>query len=141
MQDEPTHGYWLSWRLAVEYVERHRGCSWGKAAKAVDDACASDELVWRRPPVITEPSGPEDLVPAKGPNIWEVRFWEWLNPPKSIPPQQLRVIKHLTEMHPNGVPPECRKKNLLIELRKHSELRSLDHKTLTRAINTYNSGR
>jgi hypothetical protein len=56
--------------------------------------------------------------------------------------QQLRVISHLAQMYPNGVPADVQRKWLLRELgRRDPALARLDLKTLRRAIRTYNASR
>jgi hypothetical protein len=69
-QDEPTHGVWLSWRLAVEQVERSRGVSWGEAARSVDAAIAKGKLTCRQ-------------ALGDGPDVWEVDLRHWLANPYS----------------------------------------------------------
>ena len=56
--------------------------------------------------------------------------------------QQQRVITHLAEMYPNGVPADVQRKWLLRELgRRDPALARLDLKTLRRAICTYTASR
>jgi hypothetical protein len=125
MHQEPDRGVWLSWRLAVE---RRRGWSWGKAAKAIDDACAKGELRWRH-------------RFGGGPDISEADFLRWLNPPKPELGKQPLIIKYLAEKFPGQRVPDpahCVRKDLLAELRKSDPLlKSLDYKTLCRAISKY----
>jgi hypothetical protein len=64
--DEPLEGgFWLSWRRAVEQVERSRGVSWDEAAKAVDDAIANGKLTCR--PILGD-----------RPDVLDVDLWRWL---------------------------------------------------------------
>jgi hypothetical protein len=53
--------------------------------------------------------------------------------------QQKRVIRHLREMYPHGVPADIQRKWLLRELgRRDPALAKVDLKTLRRAIKTHN---
>jgi hypothetical protein len=127
-RDEPE---WLSFQLAVEEVERRFGLTRNGAKYAVCDALENSKLKWRRG--------------QDGPDVSYADLRRWLigptfnssisisvGRPKSSW-QQLRVIEHLKEMYPNGNLP--RSKRLLAELGKRDpELKSLDWKTLRRAI-------
>jgi hypothetical protein len=125
---EPKRGVWLSFQLATEKVERSRGVSEGKAQKDLLDACASDKLRWRNRPV-------------GGPDVLDVDLRRWLNPPKQGLGKQPLIMEHLAKMFPDcRVPDHCQRKGLLAELGKRDPvLKSLDHKTLKRAIDRYNS--
>jgi len=127
--DNPQGGVWLSWRRAVRHVERGLGLSWGAALKELLEAYNQSKLTCR--------------PGLDGPDVWDVDLRRWLSPPKSqsVAWQQLRVIRHLTKMFPNGVPDRshCRRKDLLAELRERDPLlKSLNEKTLKYAIDEYN---
>ena len=84
----------MSWRLAVEQVERSHGVSWGEAAKAVDDACAKGKLRCR---------------PTVGdrPDVLDVDLWRWLANAKPKPratPKRSRADLAVKALWPNGVP-------------------------------------
>lgn len=123
---------WLSFQLAAEEVERRLGVSWGKAQKALFEACDAGKVQWQQ-----NNSG--------GPDVSDADLVRWLDQQTAKPHlgKQLLIIKYLAEMFPScRVPDHCVRKDLLAELRKrYRVLRSLDHKTLRRAINRYNSDR
>ena len=90
MQPDKTRESWLPWELAVKYVERHRGWSYGKAAKALDDACANGALrnEWRaRYP---EPDNGPD-APDHEHIVWSADLWRWLSPTKPKPTPGVHV--------------------------------------------------
>ena len=99
-EDEPSE--WLSFQLAADEVERRFGLTRRGAEYAVVDAIESGKLKWRR-------------VQA-GPDVLYADLRRWLDPPTinatiSISVarpkstwQQLRVMRYLREMYPNGVP-------------------------------------
>jgi hypothetical protein len=117
--------------VAAELVERSLGVSWGKAQKDLLDGCANGKLKYQNNP--------------NGPDVSDVDLRLWLDQQTAKPQlgKQPLIIKHLTEMFPDcKVPDHRQRKGLLAELRNRDPvLNSLDHKTLTRAINTYNSSR
>jgi hypothetical protein len=111
-------GGWLPWERAVKQVERHHGWSWGKAAKALDDACASGKLRHEVRRCYPEPHDPP--YPDREHVVWEPDFWSWLNAPKLETGKQPLVMKYLAEMFPNQRVPDparCQRKGLLVNRR------------------------
>jgi hypothetical protein len=129
-------GFWLTWSYAVSLVERHRGVSWGKAAKAVDDAIANGKLRWEHR------SSPDETV--KGPAVWEADLMRLLDP-KNWGGKQSRIRKLLGEMFQNKRVPDrsdCPRNALKADLLKRDpSLKPLNLTTLKTAIDTYNNGR
>ena len=132
---------WSPWELAVKYVECHRGWNWGKAAKALNDACASGELTSKWQQRYPEPTDGPD-APGWEQVVWQPDLWRWLNAPKLETGKQPLVMKYLAEMFPNQRvpdPPFCQRKGLLAKLRcRDPLLASLDHKTMDQAIGKHN---
>ena len=93
-QDEPSHGASLSFQLAAEQVERRLGYSWGRAQKAILDACKRGEF-------------PSRHRFGSGPDISEAHLRSWLDRPnKPRTGKRPRIIAYLAEMFPNQRVPE-----------------------------------
>jgi hypothetical protein len=121
---------WLGFQLAAEIVERERGVNWGAAQKALLDACNAGQIRFRN-----RDSG--------GPDVRDDDLQSWLKArPRGgkVP----RIIRHLAELHPNGVPDPglAPRKALIVELiRRDPTLGpTLDEATVKKAIDEYNSG-
>jgi hypothetical protein len=152
---------WLTFYEAVNEIMRHLSVSRGEAEVTLRQLCASGKLWSQKQPysiVKGEWHGegpPERIMPSEwrdreidmmtdsdGCNysvrVEKLYFQTWLNQQKTktVPPQQQRIIKYLKEWYPNGVPPDCSKKDLLFRLRECGDpnLKSLDAKTLRSAL-------
>jgi hypothetical protein len=126
----------MPWELAVKYVERHRGWHYGRAAKAVDDACASGELrnEWR-------PRYPEPDDGPDAPDREHVVYDLWLDPPKPTPLKRAKIKAWLyKKFHGQRVPDDCVRKDLLNELRGSDPLlKSCDDATFKTAFDEYHA--
>src|SRR5262245_57280252 len=73
------------------------------------------------------------------PGVFVPEVWIEVGRPKSSWQQQ-RIISHLAEMYPGGVPADIPRKQLLRELgQREPALAQADLKTLRRAINAYHA--
>ena len=143
MQPLDDSACWLPWDLAVRYVERHRGWSWGKAAKTLDDACATDILKneWRRR--YPEPNDGPD-APDWEHWVWNPDLWRWLTgaKPKSTPVKRAKIKVWLNKkFHGQRVPDDYLRKDLLNELRSCGDplFKSLDDATVKTGVDEYHA--
>jgi hypothetical protein len=122
-------GMWLSFQVAAEEVERSLGYSWGRAQKAVLDACKRGELKCRN-------------NREGGPDVFDADLQRWLVKPKPRTGKRPRIIVYLGEMFPNTRVPEpadYQRKALKADLLKRDRsLSPLDEETLKAAIDEYN---
>jgi hypothetical protein len=106
--DEPWDGLWLSWRVAVEQVERSRGVSWGEAAKSVDAAIAKGKLTCRQ-------------ALDDGPDVWDVDLRHWLANPyskdRATPKRNLAYLAVKTLWHSaNNIPKNLTHKQIAAQM-------------------------
>jgi hypothetical protein len=142
MQPDKTFEGWLPFDLAVKYVERYRGWSYGKAAKALDDACATDQVTNKVQPRYPEhDDGPD--APDREHVVWNPDLWRWLSPTK--PPVKRTKIKSWLAKKFAGqpVPDDYVRKDLVNELRDCGDplLKSVDDATVKTAIDEYHADR
>jgi len=134
---------WVPWELAVKYVERHRGWSYGKAAKALDDACASGELTNKVQPRYPEPDDGPD-APDREQVVWNPDLWRWLDnaKPKPTPVKRARIKAWLAKKF-NGqpVPDDYKRISIVTDLRDCGDplLKSVDDDTVKTAIDEYHA--
>lgn len=121
----------VGFTLAAQTVERELGLSWGAAQKALLDARAAGLMQCRE-----NSDGTFDVL--------DTDLERWLKAKQTKPKggKQPRIIKHLAQMFPDGVPEPAKvpryelKSNLL---RREQSLAPLDDQTLKDAIDAYNA--
>jgi hypothetical protein len=158
---------WLSFYEAVKEIEIKFHVSPGKAQSFLRQICATGEVRSQKQPYVIVHQEAEGQAPPQRiePSEWRQReidlmtdedgckyfvdvdkadFRYWLNQQGGKPKQgkQPLVVKYLAEMFPGRKvpdPAEYQRKDLLAELReRHPLLKSLNIKTLGRAIHRYN---
>jgi hypothetical protein len=141
MQPDKTFEGWLPFDLAVKYVERHRGWSYGKAAKALDDACATDQVTNKVQPRYPEPDDGPD-APDQEHVVWNPDLWRWLSPTKT-PVKRAKIKAWLAKKFSDQrVPDDYVRIDLLGELRGADPLLvQVDDATVKTAIDEYNAER